>query len=136
MKPDAGRKWLRVLVTVLGLVMVVAGALTVLLGAASVPREGVVTPDVDSEMRFYAVWYVAMGVVLLRSAPRVETESVVIRLAGGGFFVAGCARILSWIAVGRPHASQVALLVIELMLPLVIIPWQASVARRWRTSDR
>ena len=132
---DASRRWLRVLVTVMGLVMVVMGALTVLLGADSVPREGVVTPDVDSEMRFYAVWYAAMGVALLRAAPRVETESVVIRLVGGGFFVAGCARILSWIAVGRPHSSQVALLVIELILPLVVIPWQASVAKLSRRTD-
>ena len=131
---DAGRRWLRVLVTVMGLVMVVAGALTVLFGADSVPREGVVTPDVDSEMRFYAVWYVAMGVLLLRGAPSVENESVVIRLVGVGFFVAGCARALSWIAVGRPHASQVALMVIELILPLVIIPWQASVAKRGRSA--
>ena len=134
MKPVAGRKWLRVLVTVMGLVMVVAGGLTVVFGAAFAPHEGLVTPDVDSEMRFYAVWYVAMGVLMLRAAPRVESESLVIRLVGGGFFVAGCARILSWIAVGRPHVSLVALLVIELMLPVVIIPWQAWVARRWRST--
>jgi hypothetical protein len=92
-----------------------------------------VTADVDSEMRFYAVWYVVAGAFLLRATRRVESETWTIRLIAAAFFVAGCSRILSWVAVG-PHLSQLILMVIELILPLVVIPWQASVARR-ATSD-
>jgi peptidoglycan/LPS O-acetylase OafA/YrhL len=114
----------------MGVVMVVAGAGTVLLGAASVPNEGTVTPDVDTEMRFYAVWYVAAGALLLRAVPRVEHEEWTIRLIGAAFFVAACARVLSWIVVGRPHVSAVVLMTLELVLPLVIIPWQTLVRKR------
>ena len=110
--------------------MIVAGSATVLLGAESVLREGSFTTDIDSEMRFYAVWYVAAGVLLARAIPKVETEAFTIRLIGAAFFVAGCARVLSWIVVGKPHVSQIVLMVIELCLPFVIIPLQASVARK------
>jgi hypothetical protein len=114
----------------MGAVMVVAGAVTVILGAAFVPNEGTVTPDVDSEMRFYAVWYVAAGALLLRAVARVESETWVIRLVAAAFFAAGCARLLSWIVVGKPHVAALVLMGLELLLPLVIVPWQAAVARR------
>jgi hypothetical protein len=130
MSADASRRGLRVLLAVLGTVMVVAGAATVLFGASSVPREEIVAPDVDSEMRFYAVWYVAGGVALLRALTRVERSSAIVRLIACGFFVAGCARVVSWASVGKPHAFLITLMVIELVLPAIILPWQAAVARR------
>jgi hypothetical protein len=126
---------LQLFLTFMGLVMMVAGTLTVLFGASSVPREGVVTPDVDSEMRFYAVWYPVVGMLLLRSVPRVEAATTIVRLVGAGFFVAGCARALSWAVVGQPHTIAIVLMVIELVLPLVIIPWQRAVVARASDGD-
>ena len=120
---------MQVLLIVLGLVMVGAGTWTVVLGADSVPRAGIVTPDVDTEMRFYAVWYVVAGVMLLSATRRVESERFLIRLVAAGFFAAGCARILSWIAVGKPHVIAIVLMVLELVRPLVIVPWQSVVGR-------
>ena len=130
------RRGLRLLLTIVSIVMLVAGSLAVVFGASSVLGAGDVTADVDSEMRFYAVWYVVAGAFLLRAAKRVESETWTIRLITAAFFVAGCSRILSWVAVGRPHIFQVILMVIELILPLVVIPWQASVARRATSSAR
>ena len=109
--------------------MVVAGLLTVVFGAELVPREGVVTPDVDTEMRFYAVWYAAAGIALLRAIPRIETSASIVRWVGTAFFIAGAARALSWIAVGRPHTQFVVLMVVELLLAVVIVPWQAAVRK-------
>jgi hypothetical protein len=37
--------------------------------------------------------------------------------------------MISVFAVGRPDPIFVALMVIELALPFVLIPWQAAVAR-------
>ena len=130
MESVTARAGLRIVLTILGIVMVGAGAVAVVWGAASVPREGIVTPDVDTEMRFFAVWYVVAGVLLLRAAPRVEAEGFVIRVIALGFFAAGCARILSWVDVGRPHGGAIVLMVVELVLPIVIVPWQRAIARR------
>jgi hypothetical protein len=127
------RTFLQGFLRLMSFVMVVAGSATVLLGAESVLREGSFTTDIDSEMRFYAVWYVAAGILLARAIPKVESETFTIRLIGAGFFAAGCARALSWIVVGKPHVSQIVLMVIELSLPFVIIPMQAAVARRGDT---
>lgn len=127
MRSPGPRRGLQALLTVMGVVMVVAGSATVLLGAPSVPNEGAVTPDVDTEMRFYAVWYVVAGASLLRAVATVERETTIVRLVAGGFFAAGCARILSWVVVGRPHVSAIVLMVLELVLPLVIVPWQRAI---------
>jgi Domain of unknown function (DUF4345) len=130
-----GRSGLQALLAVMGTVMVVAGAATVVLGAASVPGVDVAAPDVDSEMRFYAVWYVVAGVAVLRVVRDVESATTTVRLVAAGFFTAGCARILSWVVVGRPHAIAIVLMVLELVLPIVIVPWQAALARRSRSHD-
>ena len=120
------RRLLQALLVVLGGVMVVAGLGTVLLGAGSIVGVGEVTPEVDSEMRFYAVWYAVAGAGLLRAVPRVEAAATTVRVVGLAFFVAGCARALSWLTVGRPHPFALVLMAIELVLPVVIVPWQAS----------
>ena len=130
MGPRTARRGLQALLTVMGAVMVVAGAATVLLGADSVSGEGIATPDLDSELRFYAVWYVVAGIALLRAIHRVESATFVVRLVAAGFFAAGCARVLSWVVVGEPHLVAVVLMVLELVLPVVIVPWQAAIARR------
>ncbi len=121
---------LRILITAMGLVMVVVGSVSVLFGASSLVGAGDFTAAVDSEMRFYAVWYAVAGAFLLRAARRVAAEAWTVRLVAAAFFVAGCSRILSWIVNGRPHTLQVILMVVELLLPLVLVPWQTAVARR------
>ena len=116
--------------------MVGAGASTVLLGVDSLLGAEEGSAVVDSEMRFYAVWYVVAGLVLWRASAKVEEEAWTIRLVAFGFFAAGCARSLSWLIEGAPHPSQVVLLVIEFVLPLVIIPWLSAVRKRMSTAER
>jgi hypothetical protein len=125
--PDA--RALRWFVTFLGLVALGAGLSTMLFGAASIVGAGEFTATVDSEMRFYAVWYAATGVVLLRVAPRVRSERTTIRAVSAALFVAGCTRVLSLVAVGRPHTYALVLMALELTLPPVLVAWQARAAR-------
>ena len=116
--------------------MVFAGLAGVILGSRTVPDPGALRPTVDSEMRFFAVWYAAAGLLLLRSVSTPEGEFDYIRIVSGAFFLAGCARGLSWAVVGAPHASQKILMAIELVLPLVILPWLAAVRRRSDSLER
>jgi hypothetical protein len=85
--------------------------------------------EIDSELRFFAAWYVAAGVFVLRAATRPAAETITVRIIFGALFLAGCSRALSLVTVGTPHPVQLALMVIELVLPFVVIPWQAAVAR-------
>ncbi|HEV3474153.1 MAG TPA: DUF4345 domain-containing protein [Actinomycetota bacterium] len=124
------RRGLQFVLRILGAVAVVFGSLTVFLGSDSVLGGGPVSPTIDSELRFYAAWYAAAGVVLLRAAPRVEAAGGTIRGFGAVLFICGVARLLSLITVGTPHPISVALMVLEFVIPAVIVPWQAAVARR------
>jgi Domain of unknown function (DUF4345) len=116
---------LKIFLRILSVVMVVAGSATVLLGLDSLPGTKA-SAVADSEMRFYAVWYVLAGILLWRSIETLLQETRFIRMVSIAFFVAGCARGLSWIVTGTPHWSQIALMIVELALPIVILPWQAA----------
>ena len=120
---------LRVFVGLLGLVALMTGASTVVFGVRSIVGVEVVTPTIDSEMRFFAVWYAGVGVLLLRAAPRAESEATTIRAVAALLFLAGCSRALSWAVVGRPHTLSLVLMVIELTIPVIVVPWQTYVAR-------
>jgi Domain of unknown function (DUF4345) len=123
------RRGLQVVLTIVGMVAVVAGSDTVLRGGDSVLNHGDVSAAVDSELRFYAAWYVAAGVLMLKAVGRVESEALIVRAVGAAFFLAGSARLLSLVTVGRPHAFALVLMVLEFVIPVVTVPWQAAVAR-------
>jgi len=129
------RRGLQVVVTVLGIVAVAAGGHTVLIGGDSVLNHGDVSAGVDSELRFYAAWYVVAGALLLRAVHRIESEALVVRAVGAAFFLAGSGRLLSLVTVGRPHAFALVLMIIEFVIPVGIVPWQAAVARSAGTRE-
>ena len=124
------RRGLQIAITTFGVVATIAGLSTVVLGAAGVLGGGPVSATIDSEIRFYSVWYVFAGVLALRTVPRVESEGFMLRLVFAALFFGGVARLLSILAVGRPHALSLVLLGLELVIPPIVLPWQAAVARR------
>ena len=120
---------LQVLVAALGVVAVAAGAFAVLTGANGMPGEAAASASVESELRFFAVFWIAYGVVALRTARRVELETTTVRALALALFAAGLARVVGWIAVGRPHTLLVALMIVELVGPPLVVIWQSRVAR-------
>jgi hypothetical protein len=87
-----------------------------------------VSANVDSEYRFYSAWYAVLGVLLLGAARRPEQEARLIRAGAGGFLTAAAGRLLSIRTAGAPHPLQRVLLAVELVLPPVLVGWQARVA--------
>ena len=123
------RQLLRALLTIVGMVAAATGIFAVLTGANGMPGEIQASASVESELRFFAVFWIAYGVVALRTAPRVELETTTVRALALAMFVAGLARAVAWIAVGRPHSLFVALMIVELIGPPLVVVWQARVAR-------
>ena len=118
---------LRGLLFAIALVMLVAGGVSALLGATSTIGVDGASAAIDSEFRFYAVWYVVTGVIVLRALRDLDGNAWVVRLIAAGFFFAGASRALSWIVVGTPHWSQIALMVIEFVLSVVLAELQAVI---------
>jgi hypothetical protein len=113
----------------LGALAALAGARGVLRGAREVAGPKPVPPVVESEYRFYAAWYLLTGVALLRVASKPEAARREVRFVGVGLWTAAAGRVLSVQQTGRPSTGQLFLLGVELTLPLLLLPWQARVAR-------
>jgi hypothetical protein len=128
--PVPGRRGLQTVLRLIGAVAAVEGARGVLQGTGQVIGGRSAPANVDSEFRFYASWYCVLGVLLLQAARRPEAATVTVRATGTGFLVAACGRVLSMRSRGRPHPSQRLLMAAEFTIPVVIVPWQTSVARR------
>lgn len=126
--PALSRRALRAALYLGGTVATIAGLHTVVAGAKSLPGEGRANPVVESELRFYAAFYVAYGIVALRAAPRADSDVTAVRALAGALFVAGLARAGGWLARGRPHELQRGLLAIELAAPPLIVAWQSRLA--------
>lgn len=111
-----------------GLVATAAGLHTVIAGAKSLPDQETANEAVESELRFYAAFYVAYGIAVLSTAPRADRATGPVRALAGSLFLAGLGRARGWRSVGRPHRMQQGLLIAELLGPPVITAWQAAVA--------
>ncbi|HYH59656.1 MAG TPA: DUF4345 domain-containing protein [Thermoleophilaceae bacterium] len=112
---------------VVAIVPIVAGAATVLLGADSVPSPNDAGPNVESELRFYSVWWIGAGLFLLWLAPRVEERTLELRVFCALLFLSGFSRILAALDTDWPSGGQIALMVVELTLPVVFVTWQARI---------
>ncbi len=113
----------------MGVVPIVAGALTVLLGSDSVPSPGDPSANLESELRFYAVWWIGAGLFLIWLAPRVAERTLEVRVFAGLLFLAGVSRLLAALDTDWPSTGQLILMGLELVLPLVLVAWQTRVAR-------
>ncbi len=118
---------LRAALTLLGVVPIVTGLGSVLFGSGVIPGPNP-SPSVESELRFYAAWWVGGGLVLLWIARRPAERGIALRGLCAVLFLGGLARLLAAAQVGWPRPLFVVLMAIELVLPLVLVPWQARVA--------
>ena len=108
---------------------IAAGLWTVFAGAGSVPAPREASPSVESELRFYSVWYIGVGLALLWLAPRLREHTREFRVFCGLLFLGGCSRILAALATDWPPTGQLVLMVIELTLPLVLLAWLSRALR-------
>lgn len=120
---------MRILLTALGAVAVVAGLYGAATGVAGMLGGDSAGINVDSEFRFFAVFWAGYGAVALWVAPRAAGEPTAVRALALVLFAAGLARTVSWIDVGRPDAPYLVLLALELLFPVLLVACQARIAR-------
>ena len=86
-------------------------------------------PTMDSELRFYAPFWGAYGIILIAVARSLPRRAEWVPWPALLFFVGGLGRVVSIAAVGRPHPFFIMLMVIELILPPVfILLWRFALA--------
>lgn len=126
---------LRRLTLLMGLVCVAIGLFHFLLGTASVPGEGHAGATVDSRERFYGAIFIGYGLAWVWAARRRPVPSIAVRWLAGIFLLGGIGRVLSLAVHGRPQVFQVALTVIELVLPPLYL-WLATADEEARRHPR
>jgi hypothetical protein len=121
-------KLLQALLVLLGVVAIVAGLFTVVTGSAGMPGTNESTANVESELRFYAVFWVGFGVLALRAARAPDRETSLIRGLALFLFLGGAARLVAWLATEQPDAQFLILMALELGLPVFMV-WAQARAR-------
>ncbi len=109
---------------------VVAGSATVLLGGRSIPDAGEPSASLDSELRFYAVWWIGAGLFVIWLAPRLRERTRELRVFCALLFLAGLSRVFAILDSGWPSTGQVVLMVVELVLAVALVVWQARATAR------
>ena len=75
----------------------------------------------DSELRFYAAFWLAYGLILLRVGNDLRRQGGWIPWLAGVFFLGGLGRVVSWLSLGPPRPFYQALMASELILPVLMI---------------
>ena len=116
------------LLRVLAIVPVTTGLMTVLLGSSIIPDGETTAPSVESELRFYGAFWVGFGLYLWTLAPDVRRRPAELRVAMAVLVLGAVGRALALADVGRPHGWFLFLMALEVLIPLVLVTWQARQA--------
>jgi hypothetical protein len=118
-------------VRVLAIVPVATGLLSVILGSNVIPDGDGTVASVESELRFYSAFWVGFGLYLWSLAPRIHERGTELRIASAVLVLGAAGRALAIADAGRPHTFFLVLLALEVLIPAVLVPWQARVARAY-----
>lgn len=120
----------------IGVTAIATGAYGVLTGSGGIVGGEQASPTVESELRYFTVFWIAYGVAALWVVPRVEREGALVRALALVMFAGGVARGIAWIASGQPHALFIVLMGLELLIPLLLVLLIYLPSRSGRRSRR
>lgn len=124
------RRGLQIIVAAVGFILVFRMALPgAILGAEWVAGGADFNALMDSEVRFLSILAGGLGAILFWIIPRIERATALVDIIMAATFVGGLLRVVSYFQVGVPPSKAMIATAIELVVPLLVIPWQRSVAR-------
>lgn len=122
-------KTLKWLALTMGVACAVIGLVHVALGNAAVPGTGEAGATVDSLGRFLGAIFAGYGLAWLWVARQSPIPARAVRWLAAVFLLGAAGRLISLAVAGRPHGFQVALTVLELVLPPLYF-WLAGADER------
>lgn len=126
------KRILQIVVSILAVTPVLAGAAGVLMGPALTGAGAPWPNDLDSHFRFLSAILLAIGLGWWSCVPGIETKTGRFQLLGALTFAGGLARLASLMLVGAPSAGHLFGLCVELLLVPPLLLWQRRVAREFR----
>ena len=95
---------------VIGVVPIVAGLSTVILGSESIPAAGDPNANLESELRFYSVWWIGAGLFVIWLAPRVHERTRELRVFCALLFLSAVSRLFAVLDTDWSSTGQVILM--------------------------
>ncbi|EJE53731.1 hypothetical protein PMI14_01372 [Acidovorax sp. CF316] len=124
------RRLLQAATTVMALIPVVTGVLTMmgiddpLYRASGLPRDALL----DGNLRFFGGVWLALGLAMLSLVPQIEREGRMFAVLWGAVFLGGVGRALSMAWLGLPPVPFIGFTLLELVGAPAFIAWQRRVA--------
>lgn len=88
-------------------------------GQTIAPEPTAVAVTIDNEFRFYSVFWLSYGALLLWTAWEIQRRWNWVPILFGLFFLGGIGRVISHLTLGAPHPLFVVLMGTELAIPVV-----------------
>ena len=121
------RRGLQILLGVLSLIPILICTLGILYGAGRFGDD--VSANLDNQYRYLSAFYLSLTFLVWWMIPNIERHAVPLRIVMGGIFLGGLARAYSHVTVGPADSDLFGGMILELAL-IIVIPWQAIVAKR------
>ena len=115
-------KALKVFLYLIFIVALVTGINVFINGVTGVPEfQGEVNASVDNELRFLSAFWIGFGFFCLSVAKNFGNNRQFVPYIALLFFISGVGRLMSLVFVGQPIGLFVAVMAVELVLPLVMV---------------
>lgn len=121
------KRGLQIVLGILSLIPLLFCILGVVYGAGRFVED--VPAALDNQFRYLSTYYLSLTLLLWWAIPNIERHTMLVRIMVGVIFLGGLARLYSHLTVGPGEPGQFYGMILELAL-IVIIPWQAAVAKR------
>ncbi len=123
------RRTLQITMLTVAAVPLILGLLNLIAGAEAFVPADQVSADLDSMLRFYAVWFTAVFFLTIWCVRNLDIAGPVMLIMFSTMALGGLARLWSIYQVGMPAPSMIGAAVIEIAV-LLFVPWHRAVLKR------
>ena len=123
------RRALQISMLTLSFIPFLIGVMNLLNGAGQFLPADAIFPEIDSQLRFYSVWFMFFFFITIWIVRNLDTAGPVMIIVYGTMGLGGLARLYSIVLVGTPDPTMIGAMAVELATPLFIL-WHRAVIRR------
>ena len=125
------KRSLQIVTAILALVPLATGAIGMfglsdpIYATMGLPRNALL----DSNLRFFAGFWLGLGLAMMWLIPRIETQTVLFRAIWIAIFFGGIGRLLSIFLIGPPPLPFIGFTILEIVGAPLFIAWQTRVTK-------
>jgi len=117
-----GESALKIILIMIFIVALATGLNLFIRGIGGIPDfQGPINASIDNELRFLSIFWIAFGCFCFSVSKGMRGNRKYIPYIALIFFLSGVGRLISWLNVGEPIPLFIAVMSLELLLPMLIL---------------